>query len=98
MHDIYLIYAESEYVSLYVNINMRIQLLNLGMYHFLRKYFHVNLHKKKNSLGRNLESTFSTSHDQELIEERNEVKPRCSKRTKTLKTFGLDFPDFYVRR
>uniref|UniRef100_A0A2N9F5X3 Integrase catalytic domain-containing protein n=1 Tax=Fagus sylvatica TaxID=28930 RepID=A0A2N9F5X3_FAGSY len=44
----------------------------------------------------NLESTSSTSHDQELMEERNEVEPRRSKRTKTSKTFGPDFLTFML--
>jgi hypothetical protein len=54
--------------------------------------------QESNPPKRILESTTSTSHDQELIEERNDVEPRCSKRTKTSKTFGLDFLNFYVRR
>ena len=33
----------------------------------------------------------STSHDQELMEEKNEVEPRHSKRAKTSKSFGLNF-------
>jgi hypothetical protein len=66
------------------------------MHHFLRKYFHVNLHKKTNSLKRNLESTSSTAHNQELMEERNEVEPRRSKRTKTSKTFGPNFLTFLL--
>ena len=33
----------------------------------------------------------STSHDQELMEERNEVEPRHSKRAKTSKSFGPNF-------
>jgi transposase InsO family protein len=49
-----------------------------------------------NSLKRNLESTSSTSHDQELMKERNEVEPRRSKRTKTSKTFGPDFLTFML--
>jgi hypothetical protein len=43
-----------------------------------------------------LESTSSTSHDQELMEERNEVEPRRSKRTKTSKMFGPDFLTFML--
>jgi hypothetical protein len=49
-----------------------------------------------NSLKRNLESMSSTSHDQELMEEMNEVEPRRSKRTKTSKTFGPDFLTFML--
>ena len=37
----------------------------------------------------------STFHDQELMEERNEVEPR-RKRTKMLKTFGPDFLTFML--
>jgi hypothetical protein len=43
-----------------------------------------------------LESTSSTSHDQELKEEMNEVKPRRSKRTKRSKTFGPNFLTFML--
>jgi hypothetical protein len=39
--------------------------------------------QETNSLKRNLESTSSTSHDQELMEKKNEVEPKRSKRTKT---------------
>jgi hypothetical protein len=39
--------------------------------------------QETNSLKRNLESMSSTSHDQELMEEKNEVEPRRSKRTTT---------------
>jgi hypothetical protein len=38
----------------------------------------------------------STSHDQELMEERNEVEPRRSKRIKTSKTFGPNFLTFML--
>ena len=40
---------------------------------------------------RNFESTTTTSHDQELMEERNEVEPRHSKRAETTKSFGPNF-------
>ena len=43
-----------------------------------------------------MESTSSTSHDQELMEERNEVEPRRNKRTKMSKTFGPDFLTFML--
>ena len=54
--------------------------------------------QESNPFKRILESTTSTSHDQELMEEGNKVEPRRSKSTKTSKTFCLDFPNFYVRR
>ena len=44
-----------------------------------------------NSLKRNLESMSSTSYNQELMEERNEVELRRSKRAKTSKSFGWNF-------
>jgi hypothetical protein len=50
---------------------------------FLRIYIHIYLQQESNPLKRNLEFTSSTSHDQELMEEKNEVEPRRSKRTKT---------------
>ena len=39
--------------------------------------------QESNPLKRILEFTTSTSYDQELMEERNEVEPKRSKRTKT---------------
>ena len=39
--------------------------------------------QESNPPKRILESTTSISHDQELMEEKNEVEPRSSKRTKT---------------
>ena len=50
---------------------------------FFEEIFPCKPTQETNSLKRNLESTCSTSHDQELMEERNEVEPRRSKRTKT---------------
>ena len=77
---------------------MRMQLLNLGMHHFFEEIFPCKPTQETNSLKRNLESTSSTSHDQELMEKWNKVEPKHSKRTKMSKTFGPDFPNFYVRR
>ena len=62
---------------------------------FFEEIFPCKPTQETNSLKRNLESTSSTSHDQELMEERNEVEPR-RKRTKTLKTFGPDFLTFML--
>ena len=47
--------------------------------------------QESSSLKRNFESTSSTSHDQELMEERNEVELGHSKRAKMSKSFGPDF-------
>jgi hypothetical protein len=58
---------------------------------FFEEIFPCKPTQETNSLKRNLKSTSSTSHDQELMEERNEVEPRRSKRTKMSKTFGPDF-------
>ena len=63
---------------------------------FFKEIFPCKPTQETNSLKRNLESTSSTSHDQELMEERNEVEPRRSKRTKTLKMFGPDFLTFML--
>uniref|UniRef100_A0A2N9F9L9 Integrase catalytic domain-containing protein n=1 Tax=Fagus sylvatica TaxID=28930 RepID=A0A2N9F9L9_FAGSY len=63
---------------------------------FFEEIFPCKPTQETNSLKRNLESTSSTSHDQELMEERNEVEPRRSKRTKTSKTFGPDFLTFML--
>jgi hypothetical protein len=49
---------------------------------FFEEIFPCKPTQETNSLKRNLESMSSTSHDQELKEERNEVEPRRSKRTK----------------
>ena len=65
---------------------------------FFEEIFPFKPTQETNSLKRNLESKSSTSYDQELMEDKNEVESRRSKRTKTSKTFGLDFPNFYVRR
>ena len=50
---------------------------------FFEEIFPCKPTQETNSLKRNLESTSSTSYDQELMEERNEVEPKRSKRTKT---------------
>ena len=50
---------------------------------FFEEIFPCKPTQRTNSLKRNLESMSSISHDQELMEERNEVEPRRSKRTKT---------------
>ena len=63
---------------------------------FFEEIFSCKPTQETNSLKRNLESTSSTSYDQELMEERNEVEPRRSKRTKTSKTFGPDFLTFML--
>jgi hypothetical protein len=63
---------------------------------FFEEIFPCKPTQETNSLKRNLKSTSSTSHDQELMEERSEVEPRRSKRTKTLKTFGPDFLTFML--
>ena len=63
---------------------------------FFEEMFSYKPTQETNSLKRNLESTSSTSHDQELMEERNKVEPRRSKRTKTSKTFSPDFLTFML--
>jgi hypothetical protein len=63
---------------------------------FFEEIFLCKPTQETNSFKRNLESTSSTSHDQELMEERNEVEPRRSKRTKTPKTFGPNFLTFML--
>ena len=58
---------------------------------FFEEIFPYKSTQISSSLKRNFESTSSTSHDQELMEERNEVELRCSKRAKTSKSFGSEF-------
>ena len=66
---------------------MNAMLLSFG----LPQIFPYKSTQVSSSLKRNFESTSSTSHDQELMEERNEVEPRHSKRAKTTKSFGPNF-------
>ena len=47
--------------------------------------------QESNPLKMILESTTNISHDQVLMEKRNEVEPRRSKRTKTSNSFGSIF-------
>ena len=58
---------------------------------FFEEIFPYKSTQELSSLKRNFESTSSTSHNQELMEERNEVEPRRSKRAKTSKSFGPEF-------
>ena len=58
---------------------------------FFEEIFTYKSTQISSSLKRNFESTSSTSHDQELMEERNEVELRRSKRAKTSKSFGSEF-------
>ena len=58
---------------------------------FFEEIFPYKSTQESSSLKRNFESTSSTSHNQELMEEINEVEPRRSKRAKMSKSFGPDF-------
>ena len=58
---------------------------------FFEEIFPYKSTQELSSLKRNFESTSNTSHDQELMKERNEVELRCSKRAKMSKSFGLEF-------
>ena len=58
---------------------------------FFEEIFPYKSTQESSSLKRNFESMSSTSHDQELMEERNEVQLRRSKRAKTSKSFGPNF-------
>ena len=58
---------------------------------FFEEIFPYKSTQVSSSLKRNFESTSNTSHNQELMKERNEVKPRHSKKAKTSKSFGLNF-------
>ena len=71
-----------------MNVNTIIESRNVV---FFEQIFPYKSTQESSSLKRNFESTSSTSHDQELMEERNEAKPRRSKRAKMSKPFGLDF-------
>ena len=77
-----------------MNVNTIIESRNVV---FFEEIFPYKSTQESSSLKRNFESTSSTSHDQELMEERNEAKPRRSNRAKMSKSFGLDFLN-YVRR
>ena len=58
---------------------------------FFQEIFPYKSTQISSSLKKNFESTSSTSHDQELMEERDEVELRRSKRAKMSKSFGLEF-------
>ena len=58
---------------------------------FFQEIFPYKSTQISSSLKKNFESTSSTSHDQELMEERDEVELRRSKRAKILKSFGPEF-------
>ena len=58
---------------------------------FFEGIFPYKFTQKSSCLKRNFESTSITSHDQELLEERNEVEPRRSNRAKKSKPFGPEF-------
>ena len=71
-----------------MNVNTIIESRNAV---FFEEIFPYKSTQISSSLKRNFESTSSTSHDQELMEERNEVELRRSKRAKTSKSFGSEF-------
>ena len=71
-----------------MNVNTIIESRNAV---FFEDIFSYKSTQESSSHKRNFESMSSTSHDQELMEERNEVEPKCSKRAKTSKSFGLNF-------
>ena len=58
---------------------------------FFEEIFPYKSTQESSSHERNFESMSSTSHDQELMEERNEVELGHSKRAKMSKSFGPDF-------
>ena len=58
---------------------------------FFEEIFPHKSTQESSSHKRNFESTSSTSHDQELMEERIEVEPRRNKRAKMSKSFGSNF-------
>ena len=58
---------------------------------FFEEIFPYKSTQESSSLKRNFESTSNISHNKDLMEERNEVEPRSSKRTKTSKSFGPNF-------
>ena len=63
---------------------------------FFEEIFPYKSTQESSSLKRNFKSTSSSSHDQDLMEERNEVELRCSKRTKMSKSFGLEFLNYML--
>ena len=76
-----------------MNVNTIIESRNVI---YFEEIFPYKSTQVSSSLKRKFESTSSTSHDQELMEERNEVKPRRSKRAKTSKLFGLNFLNYML--
>jgi hypothetical protein len=60
------------------------------VFHFVDIFPFIST-QESNPLKMILESTTNISHDQELMEKRNEVEPRRSKRTKTSNWFGSIF-------
>ena len=72
-----------------MNVNTIIESRNVV---YFEEIFPYKSTQVSSSLKRNFESTSSTSHDQELMEEGNEVEPRHSNRAKTSKS------NLYVRR
>ena len=72
----------------YMNVNTIIELRNAIIF---EEIFPYKSTQESSSLKRNFEFTYSTFHDQQLMEEKNEVEPRHSKRAKTSKPFGPDF-------
>ena len=71
-----------------LHVNTIIESRNVS---FFEEIFPYKSTQESSSLKRNFKSTSSSSHDQDLMEERNEVEPRRSKRTKMSKSFGPDF-------
>ena len=71
-----------------MNVNTIIESRNAV---FFEEIFPYKSTQVSSSLKRNFESTSSTSHDQELMKEMNEVEPRCRKRAKTSQLFGPNF-------
>ena len=77
-----------------MNVNKIIKSRNVV---FFEEIFPYKSTQVSSSLKRNFESTSSTSHDQELMEERNEVELRRSKRAKTSKSFGPNFLTYMLK-
>ena len=71
-----------------MNVNTIIESRNAV---FFEEIFPYKSTQVLSSLKRNFESISSTSYDQWLMEERNEVEPRHSKRAKTSKSLGPNF-------
>ena len=71
-----------------MNVNTIIESRNAV---FFKEIFSYKSTQVSSSLKINFESTSSTSHDQELMKEMNEVEPRCRKRAKMSKSFGPNF-------